>query len=304
MNREPLVTVIVPIYNVAPYLRECLDSVVNQTYENLQIILINDGSTDGSGSIAREYLSDVRVELVYTRNGGLSRARNLGMAEARGTYIYFIDSDDYIDLNYIEEMVRVAQEHEVDFVCNEQVIYFGEYLMGLKIKREPRVLVPDSQNIAIGGSVWRCLFARDLIERVGVKFLEGKVHEDEGFLYMLLPFCERFVMYCGSAYFYRQREGSIMARHRKFRSYDLLDIFEAIHSFYTERGLLKSFELPHHFLEECCIGYINEEEYTQRARALVERLGIGQRNVSLGRKIFKKAKFLFKDLLLYTLQRA
>ena len=157
MNREPLVSVIVPIYNVAPYLRECLDSVVNQTYENLQIILVNDGSTDESGSIAREYLSDVRVELIYTRNGGLSKARNLGMSEARGSYIYFIDSDDYIELNYIEEMVRVAQEHDVDFVCNEQVIYFGEYLMGLKIKRGPRVLIPDSQNIAIGGSVWRCL---------------------------------------------------------------------------------------------------------------------------------------------------
>ena len=110
MSKKPLVSVIIPIYNVAPYLRECLDSVVNQTYQNLQIILINDGSTDESGSIAREYLNDVRVELFFVKNGGLSRARNLGMSEARGAYIYFIDSDDYIECNYIEEMVRVAQD--------------------------------------------------------------------------------------------------------------------------------------------------------------------------------------------------
>ena len=100
MNK-PLISVIVPIYNVAPYVRECLDSVINQTYKNLQIILVNDGSTDESESIAREYLSDERIELVCTKNGGLSRARNTGLEKAIGEYIYFIDSDDYIDLRFI-----------------------------------------------------------------------------------------------------------------------------------------------------------------------------------------------------------
>ncbi|RDU72121.1 glycosyltransferase family 2 protein [Helicobacter brantae] len=304
MSKKPLVSVIIPIYNVAPYLRECLDSVLNQTYENLQIILINDGSTDESGSIAREYLNDVRVELFFVKNGGLSRARNLGMSEARGTYIYFIDSDDYIECNYIEEMVRVAQECEVDFVCNEQVIHFGSYLKGLKAKEDPKILIPDSKNIAIGGSVWRCLFSRELIERVGVRFLEGKIHEDEGFLYMLLPFCERFAMYCGSAYFYRQREGSIMAGHKKFRSYDLLDVFESIYLFYQQKGLLHLFEPPYFFLGECAIGYVNEEEYIQRAQVLIERLGIKQGSVSLTKRVLNQFKFLLKPLLIRTLWRA
>ena len=102
------VSVIVPIFNVAPYLKECLDSLIAQTYTNLQIILINDGSTDNSESIAESYLYDSRVELISVDNGGLSYARNIGLKSAKGDFIYFIDSDDLIDHEYIEELVSVA----------------------------------------------------------------------------------------------------------------------------------------------------------------------------------------------------
>lgn len=126
MNK-PLISVIVPIYNVAPYVRECLDSVINQTYKNLQIILVNDGSTDESESITREYLSDERIELVCTKNGGLSRARNIGLEKAIGEYIYFIDSDDYIDLRFLEEMVEIARKYKIELVCNDQIVYFDRH---------------------------------------------------------------------------------------------------------------------------------------------------------------------------------
>lgn len=273
----PLISVIVPIFNVAPYLRECLDSIINQTYQNLQIILVNDGSTDESENIAREYLGDHRIELVCVENGGLSKARNIGLDRARGEYIYFIDSDDYIDLEFLEEMVGNAQKFNVEIVCNEQIVYFGEYSRDPKEYKDAKVLIPNSNNIAIGGSVWRCLFSKSLIERSGVRFLEGKIYEDEGFLYMIFPFCQRFVSYCGKSYYYRQREHSIMSKHKTIRSYDLLDIFEAIYIFYKQKNFLEKIQPPYFFLYECGVGYENEKEYMQKVKELEKRLGLQPR---------------------------
>lgn len=272
--KNPLVSVIIPIYNVAPYLRECLDSILSQTYSNLQIILVNDGSTDESESIAKEYLRDSRVELVSVVNGGLSYARNIGLGRARGEHIYFIDSDDYIDLGYIEELVGVAREFEVEFVCNDNIACFGLGEVKEKPKSPPKLLIPNSENIVLGGAVWRCLFAKSLLERSGVRFLEGKIYEDEGFLYMILPFLSSFVRFSGLPYFYRQRENSIMSNHKKFRSYDLLDVFEVIYRFYQERGFIQKFKPPYYFLYSCSIGYENEREYLARAKKLAKSLHI------------------------------
>lgn len=271
---NPLLSVIIPIYNVAPYLRECLDSVVSQTYKNLQIILVNDGSSDESEKIAQEYLDDERVELVSVKNGGLSKARNLGLTRARGEYIYFIDSDDYIAKGFLEEMVEIAQSFGVEFVCNDHILPFGITEPKHKEKVEPKEVEVDSQSIVLGGAVWRCLFAKSLLQRSGVRFLEGKIYEDEAFLYMNLPFVGRFVRYCGEPYFYRQRENSIMSNHKKFRSYDLLDIFEAIYRFYQEKEFLQRLNPPYYFLYSSAYGYENEKEYLQKARQLAKDLHI------------------------------
>lgn len=293
----PLISVIIPIYNVAPYLRECLDSVVKQTCHNLQIILVNDGSTDGSEEIAKEYLRDERVQLISTSNGGLSKARNIGLEKAKGKYVYFIDSDDYIDLGFLEEMVKIAQENNVEIVCNEQIVYFGEITKAKKAYKKPEIFIPNSQNIAIGGSVWRCLFSRDLIERSKVRFLEGRVHEDEGFLYMIFPFCKKFALYCGKAYYYRQRHGSIMQCHKNFRSYDLLDIFENIYTFYKENGFLTRFQPPYFFLYECSIGYKNEKEYVKRVKELEKKLGLPKYSSSFVSRQYSRVKRLGKQIL-------
>lgn len=136
MTNYPKVYVIIPIYNVEFYLRECLDSVVNQTYKNLRIILVNDGSTDSSEAIAREYLSDQRVSLISKENGGLSSARNAGLREAYldgndGDYILFLDSDDYLALSYVDSMVKAIVANpqaeialgSVRGICNDRVVF-------------------------------------------------------------------------------------------------------------------------------------------------------------------------------------
>lgn len=112
-----LISVIVPIYNVEPYLKKCIESIINQTYKNLQILLVDDGSTDQSGAICDEYArKDKRIEVVHKENGGLVSARNAGLCRARGEYIGFVDADDYIDSGFYQELLRDIMESNVDFV--------------------------------------------------------------------------------------------------------------------------------------------------------------------------------------------
>ncbi len=114
-NQIPMVSVIIPVYNVEPYLRECMDSIVNQTLRDIEIICVNDGSTDGSLSILEEYrANDPRIAVISQDNKGLSAARNRGLSQARGKYIYFVDSDDYVALDTLKDVARLAEDHHVD----------------------------------------------------------------------------------------------------------------------------------------------------------------------------------------------
>lgn len=267
------VSVIVPIFNVAPYLRDCLDSLVAQTHTNLQIILVNDGSTDNSESIAEGYLYDPRVELITVDNGGLSYARNIGLKSAKGDFIYFIDSDDFIDHGYIEELVSVATQNNVEFVCNDQIVSFTPSALGdYKSVAKPKVFSVNSTTIEIGGVVCRCLFARSLLQRANVEFIKEKIYEDEGFLYMVLPYCHSFVRFCGKPYFYRKRDDSIISLNSKQRSEDLIDIFETIYNFYLDNDFIKHIRPPYFFLYASGIGYSNQLEYLKAAKGCARQI--------------------------------
>lgn len=112
-----LLSVIVPVYKVEPYLRRCLDSIINQTYKNLEIILIDDGSPDNCGEICDEYaLIDNRIKVIHKENGGVSSARNVGLESARGSFIAFVDSDDYLDYEMYETLIKIAKEEQSDIV--------------------------------------------------------------------------------------------------------------------------------------------------------------------------------------------
>ena len=115
MNKEPLLSVVVPVYNVEPYLERCIQSILNQTYKNLEVILVDDGSTDKSGSVCDEYvLQDDRVKVIHKKNGGLVSARKAGAAIATGSYITAVDSDDWIESNMFEEMMKQKQDESAE----------------------------------------------------------------------------------------------------------------------------------------------------------------------------------------------
>ena len=119
---QPLVSIIVPIYKVEPYLRRCLNSIVNQTYTNLEIILVDDGSPDGCPQICDEYAAkDKRIVVIHKKNGGLSDARNTGLDICKGEYISFVDSDDWVDEGYIEKLLSFTQKENADIAIGENI---------------------------------------------------------------------------------------------------------------------------------------------------------------------------------------
>ncbi len=123
-NSEELVSVIVPIYKVEEYLRECVDSIINQTYKNLEIILVDDGSPDNCGEICEEYArNDSRVTVYHKENGGLSDARNYGMARSHGEYITFVDSDDVIKENFVEALMELIHKYNADIAVSPYISF-------------------------------------------------------------------------------------------------------------------------------------------------------------------------------------
>ena len=208
------ISVIVPIYNVEKYLRQCIDSIINQTYKNLEIILVNDGSPDNCGQICDEYSKyDERIIVIHKKNGGLSDARNAGLDASTGEYISFIDSDDWIDTNMFEIMMNLMEINKADISeCGVKYIYdndnsYEDENTNISIfNREESLnqLVLDN----IRQTVWNKLYKKRIIENI--QFKVGKSNEDEFWTYRVLDRINTIVKTEEKLYYYYQREGSIV----------------------------------------------------------------------------------------------
>lgn len=183
-----MVSIIVPIYNVEQYLEKCIDSIINQTLKDIEIILVDDGSPDNCGQICDEYAKkDNRIKVIHKENGGLSSARNAGLKIATGEYIGFIDSDDYIELNMYEELYNIAKENNIDIVsCNynriaKEIRKSEIYLPANKviIKNEINDLIKKSNYNKMLWYVWKALYKREIIEKIN--FIEKPIIEDTPF---------------------------------------------------------------------------------------------------------------------------
>ena len=216
-----LVSVIVPVYNVEPYLREALDSVVNQTYKDLEIIIVDDGSTDGSADICEEYAdSDPRIKLIHQSNKGLSGARNTGLDNATGDFVAFVDSDDSISPSFVETLVSALISSDSSIaICRCSVIYASGSMNGVAASSvfptisngiyeradAIRLLIEEKMSF----NACNKLFKRELFS--GVRFPEGHVYEDAFPCVKLFDKAERVVLVDESLYNYWRRTGSITA---------------------------------------------------------------------------------------------
>ena len=220
MTERPLISVIVPIYGVEKYLEECLDSILTQTYRQLEIILIDDGSTDRCGEICDRYASrDSRIKVIHQTNQGLSAARNVGMDMATGEYISFIDSDDYIAPHFYEKLLEGFKEHPEAKVTACQVFKNedGKITPLICNRRHQFPTIHTSlwcQDAILGKTnvtVWNKLYQAELLKEI--RFRKGRIVEDVLFMYDFLPICisqqALLLLLPDYLYYYRIRQGSI-----------------------------------------------------------------------------------------------
>ena len=212
-----LISIIVPIFKVEKYLRECLNSIINQTYKNLEIILIDDGSPDNSGKICDEYAKkDKRIKVIHKENEGVSIARNIGIKSANGDYVTFIDSDDYVANNYIEILYKYFKEFNADLsICGVIDVKNGEKIRESKEfykiadGRETLKELLDEKYFSC--VIWAKMFKANIIKNYEFN-PETKIAEDLELLYKLLPTLDKVVIDTkNKLYFFRERENSAIS---------------------------------------------------------------------------------------------
>lgn len=219
------VSVIVPVYNVEKYLRKCLDSLVNQTFSDYEVILVNDGSTDNSQNIIDEYASKYPcIKALKKDNGGMSSARNVGLDVATGDYYAFVDSDDFVELDFLEKMYNKAIQEESDVViCDYYALNEEEKRM---IKCHMNFSPEQKREYLLSPPmVWSKLIKKDILKKV--RFKEGIYYEDLDICVRMIPFINRVSFVDEPLYdYYLQHSGSIMTQ--KTFNVHLLDIFSVL----------------------------------------------------------------------------
>ena len=216
MQQDILVSVIVPVYNVEEYLARCVDSILAQTYSNLEVILVDDGAKDSSGSICDAYAEkDPRIRVIHKENGGLSSARNAGIDVAKGEYLEFVDSDDWIEPDGVESMLALALTHQTELVVG------GRYDVKAKTGEKKKGLCPPRQEVISGEELVRRIFRWDNCDSSAcdklfhrrlfreARFPFGKVCEDVPIMYKIVLDAGRVAMLNKPIYNYYHRSGSI-----------------------------------------------------------------------------------------------
>ncbi len=214
-SNDLLVSIIVPVYQVEEYLGRCLDSLLNQTYQNIEIILVDDGSLDNSPKICDKYgCLDKRVKVIHQPNGGVSHARNVGVSKANGQYLTFVDSDDYVKENYIEKLTEplgekkyslVIGQHEIEYGDEEAYPKYAQPLKGVYSGKECLDLMLYDEGIDV--SCWCKLYRKDLFENVS--YPEGQLFEDAAITPLLIAKADEIRIIDDVIYVYHIRSKSI-----------------------------------------------------------------------------------------------
>lgn len=248
MKDEKLISIIVPIYNVEQYLGECVDSILSQTYKNLEIILVDDGSPDNCGAICDEYAKkDKRIRVIHKENGGLSSARNAGLDVATGEYISFIDSDDYVSEKFIEVLYNLCKKNSAD-ISECDFIKFDDKVEVIEsdIKVEKHSSIEMQKNIYSSECVktvvvWNKLYKRYIYEKL--RFPEGKINEDEFTTYKAFDSTAKDIVVTNEPlYYYRYNENSIMGRKFNVKRLDVLQAYGERIEYYRDKNYKDLFE--------------------------------------------------------------
>ncbi len=229
-----LISIIVPVYNVENYIRECIDSILAQTISSFELILVDDGSKDASGRICDEYAAlDSRIRVIHKENGGLSSARNSGLEEAKGKYICFIDSDDSVRADYLERLNGAIKKEKADLVvcdieaprlATASLSFDGSVRMPVE---KARLWLYDqtSREYVLMVVAWNKMYAKELLD--GIRYPEGRLHEDEFMIGRVLSRARVVSFIPDKLYVYRDNTSGITSDTNRFnlRHFDVIDAY-------------------------------------------------------------------------------
>ena len=256
----PKVSVVLPIYNVEKYLKKCLDSVINQTLKDIEIICVNDCSTDSCESIIREYINkDSRIKLInHKENQGLGFARNSGLLESRADYVSFIDSDDFVSENFIEELYNTALQNDADIVFTNNIYTVNETANNIKPYYHNRLNIwkkqfknsyiegisnfnvntPEKENTPEYPLVvaWNKLYNKSFLTKYKLLYSKYRLAEDVDMFYRFLVYNPKMCYNNNAKYYYLQRSTSLIGNiaHTKNMPLAILEVFENIFNYYKE----------------------------------------------------------------------
>ena len=230
------VSIIIPIYNVKEYLQECIESVLNQTYADIEILLIDDGSEDNSSEICDKYAEQSnKIKVFHIKNGGVSNARNLGIKEATGKYIMFVDSDDVIESQMVEKMVENIENYDM-VICG-----YWEKFRNMNLKHEVTSVVIDIdkeksitdifEREGYGGYLWNKIFITNIIKENEIKFNKDiYMCEDLYFVINYMRFCKKIRILPECMYYYRMRKSSMIWKKEKSKFESLFIAYSKIYA--------------------------------------------------------------------------
>lgn len=300
---DDLISVIVPVFNSYEYLRNCIESILNQTYKKIELILVDDGSDDGSSEICDSYKNkDKRVVVIHKKkNEGASEARNTGIKHVKGSYIMFVDNDDYININIIEILLSKIKKYNADIsICNYKKVYeYKDFLCREKSdKAEEKIYTGRDAVSQIYSDkrveftvIWNKLYKKELI--INEKFFG--IHEDERFTYRILYKAKKIVYIESQLYYYMYRKGSI-SRNMSLKNYKCIgNMLEERVEFFKDKGeieLLK--ETEYLILNNIINQYFLEDKNTRKElfEKYKRNLKINEKEMKEHKKIFSKKRHL------------
>lgn len=233
-------SIIIPVYNVEKYVGRCLKSCLEQDFDDYEIVIVNDGTPDNSMDVVKDIaLRHPNIRIINRLNGGLSAARNTGLAEAKGDYVWFVDSDDRIETNCIGQLVSKADNDRLDVLCfGLKLEYPDGNCMVRNIKHEIDGKVYRGEDficrVEMPPAAWAAIYRREFLIRNTLKFYEGILHEDQEFTPRAYCLADKIAYVNRPLYYYNQRAGSIMKSTRNVkRCRDLLTVAESLYEFAT-----------------------------------------------------------------------
>lgn len=244
------VSILVPIYNVEKYLRECLESLISQTLEDVEILCINDGSTDSSVQIIEEYAKkDGRIKVINKENSGYGASMNWGLREATGEYVGIVESDDFVEKNMFEDLYNIARKNQADIVKSDYYYYTTANNQSRKAGKISKYRINKVINakkykklLKMQPTIWNAIYRREFLKENEIKFLEtpGASYQDTSFAFKTLSSAERIVL-TDKAYLYYRQDNINSSVHSKEKVYQICSEYDELTAFLAKRPKIKAY---------------------------------------------------------------